>query len=199
MTTPRILWLRRGVGAWAEGARSGWALYQGVCRDCGFMQRVGARRLLAVTSSGHEPDNNLPLFSKALVKPITPSRRHISATGLPRPSSTSACRSLFTMSSAEWRFLDMPRSSFIHARDDRSGRIGFWGEGQWRRHMACKCRSRRHLHNLPKAWKAAALPAELRHRVTGSPRQGHDSEAWQRARDGLPGVESGLALPISPS
>lgn len=34
------------------------------------MQRVGARRLLAVTSSGHEPDTNFPLFFKAFVKPV---------------------------------------------------------------------------------------------------------------------------------
>jgi putative NADH-flavin reductase len=34
------------------------------------MARVGARRLLAVTSSGHEPDKNFPLFFKAFVKPV---------------------------------------------------------------------------------------------------------------------------------
>lgn len=34
------------------------------------MERVGARRLLAVTSSGHEPDRNFPLFFKVFVRPV---------------------------------------------------------------------------------------------------------------------------------
>lgn len=34
------------------------------------MQRVGATRFLAVTSSGHEPDRDFPVFFKAFVKPV---------------------------------------------------------------------------------------------------------------------------------